>query len=273
MNIDRLIPKSIRETTHPEEDMLDSLETFADAIGGPLWQQGRVRSTELTRTLTLYLDEDYETLDPESRQPLKEDEGEEIEISFTAERIPVEDPDLFANDFSNLYRISHSVSLPLHSIRDMPLQYQQQLEEALQEDDEDESSIIPDDPNQLTIIETNLTKYTIDQVDGAIGYEQYVDYTCGDILIKGAEYTGEFDEVAVHDPQRDTLSEEWLTTELGVENEHADSLEERILIHEDLSNITSNQRHRMELLARSSDDHAVRVLALLSLIGANIRRR
>jgi hypothetical protein len=274
MNIDRVIPKSIRESKHAEEDMLDALETFADAVGGPAWQQRRARDTELTRRLTLYIDEEYETLDPEDRQPLRENDGEEIEISFSAERIPVEDPELFEYDFSNLYRISHSISFPLHGISDMPLKYQEELIATLREDDEDSSSAVENlNLDDLIITETNLTKYTVDQVDGAIGYEQYVDYSCGDILIKGAQYTGELDEVAIHDPERDTLSEEWLTAELGVDEDQAPSLEERILINEEIAALAGDERHRMELLARSSDDHAIRILGLLSLIGANIRRR
>lgn len=284
MNLDRLIPKSIRNDSTPVETMLETLESFADASGGPLWRQNRARKTELMRTLTLYIDEDYEMCNPEVRKPLREHDGEEIEISFTAERIPMDDDEDDLNGFSNLYTISHSVSLPLADIFSMPQQYQEELlQELAIEDDEIEGAemqILRNENNPGTgtgdntsILETNVIKYTISEEDGTIEYEQYIDYTCGDILIKGAEYTSDIDATSVHGNGMDEHSEEWLSAEVGVDDDRVEALGERIFLLDAIEEISTDERHRMELLSQSNEQHAVRILALLSLIGANIRRR
>jgi hypothetical protein len=280
MNIDRIIPKTIRNHESPMEVMQDTLENFADTIGGPLWRQRRVRKNELTRTLTLYINEDYETQDPEDRRALRETDGEEIEIGFAVERMPLSDDANDFADFSNLYTITHSVCLPLPNIQSMPEHFQEILAAELAADDSDDETALmhlptveKDFSNELSIMETNTTTYTISQEDGSIEYRQFIDYNCGDILINGAEYTSEAEATAVHGAGQDGMGDEWISAEAGVSEDQVDAIEERILILEDITNIASNERHRMDLLGQASEDHAIRILALMSLIGANIRRR
>jgi hypothetical protein len=273
MNLDRIIPKSIRENGTPVETMLDELETFANAIGGPAWRQRRARMTGIERTVTLYLDEEYETLDSERQILHNQEDGEEIEIAFSAHRVAPDPEDDDMTDFSNVYNISHSTSLPLSKLADMPDEYRQQLVEELMLDDDSstDTSVEPDMSGVAAITETNTIEYTIYQVDGSISYNQTVEYDCGEINIPGATYTSEIEVTAVHHPNQDDHSEEWLTSTLAINEDSVENVGERILIMDDLEKIIGDTRSKIELLSQTSEDHAIRVLALLSLVSNGIR--
>lgn len=276
MNLDRLTPKSIKQCPHPVETMLENLETFADAIGGPAWRQGRARGTSLERTVALYMDEDYEVSDPEVQQPLGECDEEEITVAFTARREVSEADETSDSAFCNLYKLSYSLCLPLASLDDMPAEYRDELkiEMDLDADAETKSdtATIGKTEETRTITETNTIEYTIRQDDGSIEYSQYIDYNCGDIHIEGANYSSEPEEAtAIHAPQKDNLAEEWLPQNSEITTERLDAPEVRIMLFQDMERLVTDHKHRMEIVAQSDEAHAVRVLSLLSLISNGIR--
>lgn len=273
MNLDRIIPKSIRDNNTPVETMLNDLEAFADTIGGPAWRQRRARMTSIERTVTLYLDEDYESLDSEQQILHNQEDGEEIEIAFTALRVAPDPDDVDMTDFSNIYKISHSTSLPLSKLSDMPDEYRQQLVEELMLDDEPitDTHAEPDMSGVAAITETNTIEYTIYQIDGSIAYDQTIDYNCGEINIPGATYASAIEVTAVHHPDRDSHNEEWLTSTLAINEDSVDNVGERILIMDDLEKIIDDSHSKMELLSLTSEDHAIRILAILSLVSNGIR--
>lgn len=273
MNIDRIISKSIRENEAPVEDMLEGLETFADTIGGPAWRQRRARSASIERSIALYLDEEQELLDVDREMPDIDGDEEEISVAFTALRVAPDPDDEEVTDYSNVYKLSYSTSLPLMNSADMPDEYRQELDEELSIDS-DATLLAPDlsdDDENCSIFETNTLEYTIYQVDGSIEYDQFVEYDCGDINIKGACYSSKLEATSIHHPDMDKHNEEWLTALMPIPEENISDVGDQILIMHDLEEIISSSHARMELLGQSSETHAIRVLAILSLISNGIR--
>jgi hypothetical protein len=273
MNIDRITPMSIRKNEAPVEDMLEGLESFANTIGGPAWRQRRARSASIERSIALYLDEDQEFLDPDRELPDIEADEEEVSVAFTALRVAPDPDDDEMSDYSNVYKLSYSTSLPLISTADMPAEYRQELDEEIAIDS-DTALIEVDKPEQdesHTIFETNTLEYTVYQVDGSIEYDQFVEYNCGDINIKGACYSSKVEATSVHHPDMDKHSEEWLAALMPIPEENIGAVGDQILIMNDLEKIISSSHARMELLGQSSEVHAIRVLAILSLISNGIR--
>lgn len=286
MNIDRVIPKSIRNTKAPVENMLEGLEVFADTIGGPAWRQRRARSTSIERSITLYLDEDQEILDDNEAEMLDTDsdheekeipdiesDGEEIEVAFTALRIAPDPDDEDVTDYSNVYKLSYSTSLPLMSAADMPSEYRQELEDELAIDS-DATLVVSDktdDSEECTIIETNTLEYTIYQADGSIEYDQFIEYNAGDINISGATYSSKVEATSVHRPDMDRHNEEWLPSLMPINEDRVGTVGDQILIMNDLEGLVSGTHMRMEIIGQSSDEHAMRILAILSLISNGIR--
>jgi hypothetical protein len=290
MNIDRVTPKYIRENKAPVEDMLEQMETFADSIGGPAWRQRRARSTSIERSITLYIDEDQEILDndiehdevddadsdahhDQSDIPDIESDSEEIAVAFTAYRTAPDPDDQDITEYSNVYKLSYSTSLPLMSAADMPSEYREKLEDELATDS-DAALILSsetDSSEDCTIVETNTLEYTIIQADGSIEYDQFIEYTAGDIHIHGATYSSKIDSTSIHHPDIDKHSEEWLPALLPTEEYSTGTIGDQILIMDDLENIVSNSTMRMEIIGQSSEEHAIRILAILSLISNGIR--
>ena len=278
MNLDRIPPKSIRNTDTPTKDMLESLEFFADAIGGLAWRRHRARFTGMTRTVVLYLDEDHELLDGDKQVLHDEQDGEEIEVAFSALRVAPAEGEDEITAFSNKYMLSYNVCLPITDIALMPEEFRDQLTEELaafggtEESNDDTDTESPANDYETTTTETITIEYSIDQAEGTVAYEQTVEYDCGEINIPGASYSSELGVLAVHEPTRDNNAEESLVEILPITQDCAENIGERILIMDDLECIISNERHRMELVGQSTDDHAMRILAILSLIGGGIRR-
>lgn len=255
------------------ETMLDELEVFASTIGGPSWRQRRARMTSIERSVTLYLDEEYETLDSEQQLLHNQEDGEEITVAFTALRVAPDPEDEDMTDFSNMYKISYSTSLPLSRLTDMPDEYRQQLvEELILDDNSDtDTNVEPDMSGIAAITETNTIEYTIYQVDGSIAYDQTVEYDCGEINIPGATYTSAIEVTAVHHPNQDDHNEEWLASTLAINKDSAENVGERVLIMNDLEKIVGDTRSKMELLGQTSEAHAIRIIAILSLVNNGIR--
>lgn len=274
MNIDRMTPKAIRENDQPIEDMLESLEEFANTIGGPAWRHGRALSTSLSRSITLYLDEEFELFHPDKRPKYCEGESEEIEISFTALREPSEED----GQIFTIYKLSHEMSLPLGTRSDaIPEPYASHLIAAIEADkealeeahryDEDESE--EDAPG--VFVETNMVEYGINSEDGEIDYLQTVEYRYGNIPVSGASYDSDIVVQSIHHERRDGLAEEYMIPKNNIIEDSVGDIGERILIAYDLGTVVTDPAMQLELVGHSSEENARRVMAILSLIGCNIR--
>lgn len=258
MNIDRIIPKAIRENDSPIEDMLEALEEFADTIGGPAWRQRRALSTAMGRSICLYLDEDHEQLSPDDQPDYGVGEGELIEVTFAALREPGDDDEIY-----NTYKLSYATSLPSPNLATIPDVYALQLAEELDDDPESDDSDV--------VVETNTVEFTVYQEDGVIHYNQAIDYAIGDIVVRGQTYNSEIEPIVVHGLDVDNASDECVAIDGTIERGAAADIAERIFLAEELSTIITDRRQKIELLGNSLEEHARRVLALLSLVGCNVR--
>ena len=280
MYIDRMIPKAIRENDSPIENMLESLEEFANTIGGSAWRQGRARSTSISRSIDLYLDEDFELLHPDERPDYCEGESEEIEISFSAIREADEDD---ATLFFNTYKLSYETSLPLGPRSDdIPEPYASHLIAAIAADKEDREDArrenekngiqqSDDDNEPKVFVETNMVEYTIAGVDGAIEYLQTIDYQYGDVPVSGAVYDSDLEVRRVHHKKIDGHAKEFVMPGDTITQEAADNLGERALIANDLEKLVTDPALALELVGTSNEENARRILGILTLISCNIR--
>jgi hypothetical protein len=258
--------------------MLESLEEFADTIGGPAWRRGRAAMTSMSRSITLYLDEDYELFPPDERPDYCDGESEEIEVSFTAFREPNEE----SGELFNTYKLTYETSLPLGMHHDaIPEPFASQLvaaiaaEKEAQEEERRENlntAASEDAATPGAFVETNMVEYTINSEDGTIDHLQTIDYRYGDIPVSGAAYDSSMEGEPVHHAAKDGHAEEYMVAKTDITEDSVRDIGERILIAHDLEVVVTDPAMNLEIVGHSSEENARRVLAILSLMGCNIRR-
>lgn len=265
----------------PLEDMFDELEEFAEIIGGKPWRTRRARTTAIQRTVELYLDESYEQLPLQKRKFDRELDGELIDLEFSATRVDIEgegdpeDEDDF-DKFKTMYRLEYSVGLPLPDLSSVPDEYRRQIEAFLEEDEEKlrESgapAYLP--PPAPSVIERHTVEYVIDSYEEMIDISEAIEYTGGDFTVTGPSYDStDFEATAVHHPDMDKLNAEYTSADGTIEPEQCENIGDRLLALGSLEVLMYDPAAKIELLGRSSEEHAVRVLALLGIIRQGFRR-
>lgn len=273
MNIDRLPPKSIKESDAPMEDMLETLSDFADAIGGPAWRQRRTKSTGIERTIELYIDENHEFNDYEQRALFSDGEVETIEVAFTAERFMPDDDEEENSDFNNHYLLSYSSSFPLPDLSFIPEPYREQLAKEQQDDldailEKGQPDIIDEEAEPDAIVETNTVCYAINQHSGEITYNQSIEYSSGDVVIEGAKYTSDIEQSTSQDEYMDGCVIVEKSTDRSLS---ADTVTDHIITAHEIEDIVTKQENGMEVAGNTSEQHAMRIRAILSLVSNGIR--
>lgn len=273
MDIDRPISPAIRNNDAPVEDMFGELEKFADAIGGPAWIKRRALETSMVRSLTLYMNEDYECTNPTSANFLEEDTGEEVEIAFNARRIPDDEDE--ASHFTTSYELSHKTSLPISDARAIPEQYAFELRELLFYSEENDNVDIATIPLK-NLTETNQTIYRIDENFCEIALSQFISYSAVDsddnkVSVDGAHYDSE-------DVTSELLyrNDDESIIERIPKNDHVDidaftDTSERLQVAGELSRVVDIDAEHMEIGDQLMEARAIRILGLLSLISCNVK--
>lgn len=263
MNIDRQTPERIRQSADSFDEMFGDLSDFADIVGGKAWQNNRSRRVGLQRSMSLYFDD---LGDPETISDAlcldETPEAEDIAVSFDAEK------DLFDNGyFYTSYDIGYSHELPVN-FGDIPEQYQEQLREQMRDYNTDNDTQLA--LEQLTTIsEIHTHRYSILEEDDTIAYSEEVTYLwAGSIEVEGQSFHSINQREIIHGKNVDGFAYELGQYEDQVESQTSDDPETVIYDHKFAEMTDDNED--IDTLFHSSDEHARRIRALLSLLGSDL---
>lgn len=263
MNIDRLTPENIRHHDDPFDEVFAELNDFARAVGGKSWEKNRSRRTGFQRSLSVYFDDfsQIETIEA----ALNADEmaeAEDIVISFVAER------DLYDNEyFYTSYDIEYVHELPV-SFGDIPEQYQNEFHQQMVDYNTDNDTQI-ELMERESVSEIHTHRYSVLEEDDSIQYSEEVTYSWMNAIdVNGESFYSVNDRSVVHGKDVDGFAHELGRYDDQVESN--DSGDPETIIYDHKFAELTDGNDEIDTLFHGNDDHARRIMSLLSLLGSDL---
>ena len=262
MNVERLTPEHIRNSAEPFDDMFGDLNDFANKIGGNSWRNDKSHKIGFERSISVCFDDEI-GISSELSLPGFDgtDQAEDIAIRFNAEREMYDNGYLYTT-----YDIVYIHEIPVR-LADIPTKYQEQFVEQLNDFNEDNDTQLEVD-DMLNISEIHAHKYSVTEEDDSITYTEDVLYTWLDnIEVEGEMFHSVNKREVVHGQDVDDFAYELGQYDDQIESKSNDP--ETIIYDEKFAQMT-DKNEDIGTLFHSEDDHARRIVALLSLLGSDL---
>ncbi|MDN5819187.1 MAG: hypothetical protein L0H36_00415 [bacterium] len=263
MDIERSTPERITDSTESFDELFGDLSEFADKIGGKSWQENRACRIGFERSVSMQFEDCREAEIAE--YPLETEEisdPEDIRIRFDAEK------ELLDNEyFYTSYDIEYTHVLPTR-VQVIPEHYKEHLNQAVTSYNEDNDADIGlGSYDELS--EVHMHRYSVLEEDDSILYTEDIVYSYMDIIdIAGESFHSVNDRSIVHSEDTDQLAHELGPYYDQTESNDSDD-PETILYDQTFAEITDNNEE-IETLFQDNNEHARRIMALLSLLGSDL---